>query len=404
MTSRAKRSGRMAASRRPLPSAKASGASSVGARRDGRGQQRLGLVQLGHARDAFGDDVDELGGTFDAGVLAQAQRPARELARAGVAGREEHAVLCRGEAAEAPVVALDEPRDAVGDPHLGRPDRLAVLPVGAVGVLARVEVLGALEVVFGLRGVRDLALDARQAEDAQRVALVGAPEHVELPAAEEQVVGIDLARADVVALHRVVVEGDRLLAEDRRLDLGQALGEVVAAGAAGDAERQAALVGRVQRRRASPGDLLERQAQRLGVGELAVEQRQRELQRGELLVGEGDRREVEVLRTQRVVLLLGHAVDRLVDGEMDAQRLELRAVRVEAPRERVLVHPAVALDVAPDLQGRDRPALGHQVGDQRELADQLLGVLRHCCPQDRCAARAPVHRAAIGPLFAVFRS
>jgi hypothetical protein len=85
-------------------------------------------------------------------------------------------------------------------------------------------------------------------------------------------------RADVVALHRVVVEGDRLLAEDRRLDLGQALGEVVAAGAAGDAERQAALVGRVQRRRASPGDLLERQAQRLGVGELPVEERQRELQ------------------------------------------------------------------------------------------------------------------------------
>ena len=34
---------------------------------------------------------------------------------------------------------------------------------------------------------------------------------------------------------------------------------------------------------------------------------------------------MEVLRAQRVVLLLGHAVDRLVDGEVDAQRLELRA-------------------------------------------------------------------------------
>ena len=216
-------------------------------RRDRRGQQRLGLVQLGHARHALGDDVDELGGTLDAGVLAQAQRPAGELARARVAGREEHAVLRGDEAAEAPVVALDEPRDAIGDPHLGRPDVVAVLPVGAVGVLARIEVLGALEVVLGLRGVGDLALDARQAEDAQRVALVRSPQHVELPAAEEQVIGIDLARAEVVAFHRVVVERDRLLAEDGRLDLGQALGEVVAAGAPGDAERQPALVGCLQR-------------------------------------------------------------------------------------------------------------------------------------------------------------
>ena len=39
-----------------------------------------------------------------------------------------------------------------------------------------------------------------------------------------------------------------------------------------------------------------REAQRLGVGELAVEQVQRELQRGQLLVAEGDGREVEVLR------------------------------------------------------------------------------------------------------------
>jgi hypothetical protein len=57
------------------------------------------------------------------------------------------------------------------------------------------------------------------------------------------VVGIDLARAEIVALHRVVLEGDRLLAEDGRLDLGQALGELVSAGAARDAEREAALVG-----------------------------------------------------------------------------------------------------------------------------------------------------------------
>ena len=258
-----------------------------------------------------------------------------------------------------------------------RADDVAVLPLGAVGVAARVEVVGALEVVLGLRRVGDLAVDPRQAEDAQRAALVGAAEEVELAALEEQVVGVDLAMAERVALHRVVVEGDRLVAEDRRLDLGQALGQVVAAGRAGDAERERALVGRAQRARAAPGDLLQGEAQRLGVGELAVEQRQRELQRGQLLVGEGDRREMEVLRAQRVVLLLGDAVERAVDRELDAERVQLGAVGVEAPGEGVLVHAAVSLDVAPDLQGRHRTALGHQVGDQRELADQLLGVLRH---------------------------
>ena len=75
--------------------------------------------------------------------------------------------------------------------------------------------------------------------------------------------------------------------------------------------------------------------------------------------------------------LLGHAVERLLHGQRDAQRLELGAIGVETPRERVLVHPAVALDIAFDVERRHRPALRHQVRDQGELADQLLGVLRH---------------------------
>ena len=145
----------------------------------------------------------------------------------------------------------------------------------------------------------------------------------------------------------------------------------------GDAQRDGALLGCAQRARAAPGDLLEGQAERLGVGEFAVQEAERRLQRRELLVGELDCREVEVLGPQRVVLLLGGAVGGPLDRELDAQRLELGAVRVEAPRERVLVHPAVALNVPPDLQCRDRPTLGHQVGDQRELTDQLLSVLCH---------------------------
>ena len=133
------------------------------------------------------------------------------------------------------------------------------------------------------------------------------------------------------------------------------------AGRGGDAERHRALLGRPQRAGAPPGDLLQRQTQRLGVGEFAVQQAERRLQRRELLVGEGDRRQVEVLGAQRVVLLLGRAVGRALDRQLDAQRFKLRAIRVEASRERVLVHAAVALHVAPNLKRRDRPALGHQV-------------------------------------------
>ena len=130
----------------------------------------------------------------------------------------------RMDPAEAAEVALDLPRDALGDPDLGGLVGVAELPHGAVGERARVEVVGAaLEVVLGLRRVGDLALDPRQPEDAQRLALVRVAEEVELAALEQQVVRVDLARARRVAGHRVVVERDRLVAEDRGLDLRQAL-------------------------------------------------------------------------------------------------------------------------------------------------------------------------------------
>jgi hypothetical protein len=85
------------------------------------------------------------------------------------------------------------------------------------------------------------------------------------------------------------------------------------------------------------------------------------VKRGQLLVGELDRRQVEVLRRQRVGLLLDLPVDRLLDRQHDPKRLELRAVRVEPTRERVLVHHAVTLHVPSDLVRGDRPSLGHQV-------------------------------------------
>ena len=174
----------------------------------------------------------------------------------------------------------------------------------------------------------------------------------------------------------MVLELDPLAAVDRGVDLRQARGDLAAAGRGGDPEPDRLPRVRAERARAAPGDLLQREPQRLGVGELAVEQRQRGLQRGALGVGERDRREVEGLGRERVVLLLGEAVRGLVDGEVDSERVELRPVRIETPRERILGHVRVALDVAPDLGSRDGTPLRHQIGDQRQLADELFGVLR----------------------------
>ncbi len=93
-------------------------------------------------------------------------------------------------------MALDLPGDPAADPDLGGADRLAELPLDAVRVRARIEIGRALEVVLRLGRVAHLAADPGQPEDADRVALVRAPDDVELAALEQQLVGIDPARAD----------------------------------------------------------------------------------------------------------------------------------------------------------------------------------------------------------------
>jgi hypothetical protein len=330
-----------------------------------------GLGELGRLGVALGDEVeplaclrDELLRALDARLLAEAEHPRHHLAGVRVVGLEDHAAVRVRDLACVPEVPQREPVDPVGEPDARAPHGIAELPVGARGVHARVEVLGAAEVVLGLRRVADLAADARDAEDAHVVALVGVADQVELPAAVEQVVRIHLALLLSVAADRVVLEDDRLAAEDRRLDLREPLRELAPARARGDRERHAALLGSVERRRLPPGELLKREPKRLGVGELAVEQRERRAQRPELLVGELDRRQVEVLRRKRVVLRLVVALGRLVDLQVDAERLQLRAVGVEAPGEGLVVHLRVALDVLLDLERRDRPSLRHQERDQ----------------------------------------
>ena len=85
------------------------------------------------------------------------------------------------------------------------------------------------------------------------------------------------------------------------------------------------------------------------------------LQGRQLVVAELDRVQVEVLGRQRVELGLValQAVAGLLYLEGDPEALQLRAVGVEAARERVVVHVAVPLHLPLDLKRGDRPPLGH---------------------------------------------
>ncbi len=231
-------------------------------------------------------------------MTAHAEHPGEHHARVRI-GRAEHPlaavlVVARAIACEhfavAPEVALDLPRDALREHNLRDPLLIAELPLSAIRVAARIEVRRSPEVVLRLRRVGDAPADAREPEHTDRLALVGVTQEVELAALEEQVVRVDAARRDLVALHRVVVEGDRLVAEDRGLDLRESRRELLPSGRCCDAERDRGLAGRLQWARPAPRDLLQREPQRLGVGELPVEELQRGLERRELLVRELDRR------------------------------------------------------------------------------------------------------------------
>ena len=348
------------------------------------GDLELAVVAVAKQDEALPGVRGELGRVEQAGVLAPAQDPGDQLPRRGVVGLEDRAAAADAvrlgrlaKPAVAAEVALDQPGDPLAHEDRRAARDLAHLPFGAGAVVAAVEVLGRLEVVLGLGRVGDLGADPREAEDAHLIAFVGVADEIELAVAEDEVVGVDLAVGYLVALQRVVGELDRLAARDRGLDLRQPLGELAAAARVRelDLDRRLGLLG--ERARTPPGDLLEREPQRLGVGELAIEQAQRGPQRGELGVGELDRRQVVVLGRQRVELGLEEALGGLLDLQHDPEALELGPVRVEAAREGVLVHRAVSLDLALDLQRRHRAAVGHQERDQGELADQLLGVLGH---------------------------
>ena len=182
------------------------------------GLQFLAMARLEQLAPLLGLG-DQLGWIEDRRVALPAQHPRDELAARRVVGLEDHAaprgavrLLGGADLAVGAEVALHQPGDSLAQEDLRRPLDLAHLPLGAARVVAAVEVLGRREVVLRLGRVGDLAADPGEAKDAHRVALVRVADQIELASAVDEVVRVHLAGGLLVALHRVVVELDRLAA------------------------------------------------------------------------------------------------------------------------------------------------------------------------------------------------
>ena len=321
------------------------------------------------------DPLDELGRGEGGGQAVEADQPAGELLPVGDRGRvEQRAVVA---VLERPVLAdgaLDQPGGVGLDQDRRLLVALAELPRGAVAVGARVELGRHAEVALAAGREAHVAAHAVEPEGAHVVAVVIAPDHVPVAAHEVEAVGVDRPCRLLVGGDRPVAEDDGALLRDGGLELLQPQRDL---GREAAPEQPHGHLGRgvVRRVRAAEREVLERQPQRLGVGELAVEQVHGGRERRELGVAEVEARQEVVLLQERVELLAREVV--ALRLQRHAEREQLAAVGVEAAREGLVRHLRVALDGLLDVaRGRGAP-LGHQVRDERELADELVGVGCH---------------------------
>ena len=195
------------------------------------------------------------------------------------------------------------------------------------------------------------------------------PDAVHLP----QAVRVDRALGLAVGRDRPVAEPHRALLRDGLLELRQAGRDLVGVERGQELDRGRLRPGVGARPRPAEREVLEREPQRLGIRELALEQVEAGLERRQLVVGELDRRQEVLLLAQAVELLRRELVAARRDG--DSQILELAAIGVVAPRERLVAHVGVPLDVGLHVARRDGSLFRHEVRHERELADELVGVV-----------------------------
>ena len=320
------------------------------------------------ASSALRDLVHELGRRERARAAVLAEHPRGELLEVGVRRAED--VVFDLAAADG---ALDPPGGVGVELDLGLALEVAELPALAAAEARR----GRSRPAGGSRARgawRSGCLRARGKPGtcAGRAVEV---ESDQVPRAllREERVRVDRALGLGVARDRPVAELDRALLRDRVLELRQAPRHLDGVVGVAQLDAHRALGRRLHLAGPAERQVLEREPQRLGVGELPFEQVERRLERGQLVLLELELGEEVLLGAQRVELLAGELVALRV--ERDAEGDQLGAVGVEAAREGLVGHLRVALDVRLHVPRGDRPALRHEEGDERELADELVGVV-----------------------------
>ena len=349
---------------------------------DGRGRRhRAGLSGVGvHDRPQVGGHrLDDRVGLDGVGVPAEREDPRRERREVGVGRREPgRAVGQLLDLAVCAVAALDEPRGVGAHLDHGRPGLLGrELPRRPVAVGGHVEVGRNAEVALAAGRELDLAADARDAERAPAVVVGVAvevvaddvPDAVHLP----QAVRVDGPLGLVVGGDRPVPEPHGALLRDGLLELRQAGRDLVGVERGEQLDRGRLGPGVGARPGPAEREVLEGEAQRLGVRELPLEQVKAGLERRQLVVGELDRREEVLLLAEAVELLRGELV--AARRDRNSQILELAAVGVVAAREGLVAHVGIPLDVGLHVARRDGSLFRHEVRHERELADELVGVV-----------------------------
>ena len=292
------------------------------------------------------------------GTAVLPKDPACEQLHVRVA-RLEDAVLDRSRVRER---ALDPPRGVVGHGDPRGADRLADLPRSRDAVLLDVELRWHAEVTLPPGCEADVALDPRDLEGAHGVAVEVVPNDVPVAVVEAKRVRVERPVAGPRATRAPVAELHRPLLRDRGLELRQPSCELRRVVRGADPHPLGGLCRRLGEPRAPEREVLEREAERLRVGELALEVVEGRLQRSELLVVQLEAVEEVVLRAEGVELLARELV--ALGLQRDAEPRELGPIRVEASREGLVRHLAVALDVRLDVARGQRAPLGHEEGDQ----------------------------------------